>query len=137
RQSAQHHSVIAEERFHPSDGFRLCVIEFIRITIFHDSRNWKKRLELFRAAAWATAGATTTMRSRKSFVQIQMDYVDAHIARSCDTNKRVHVCAIHIDEPTCVMNDLTYLLDVSFEQTERVRICKHQSRDVTVCAKFA
>ena len=66
-----------------------------------------------------------------------MDHVDAHIAWSSNANERVHVRAIHVNEATCVMNDLTDLLDVSFEQAQRVRIGEHQSGDVALRTKFA
>ncbi len=77
------------------------------------------------------------MRRRKRLVQVQMDHVDAHVARPRDADQRIHVGAVHVDQPAGVVNDLADLLDVSFKQSERVRIGQHQARDVAVRTEFA
>ncbi len=60
------------------------------------------------------------MRSRKGFVQIEMYDIDAHIARARDSDERIHVCAIHVNQPTSVMHNTADLLDVSFKEPQRI-----------------
>src|SRR6185312_2243285 len=108
-----------------------------RIAGFHDSWNGKKRLELLSATARSAARATTTVGCRKSLVKVQVNHVNAHVAWTSYTNQRVHVGAVHVDQPTCIMNNRADFLDVLFKQTERVWIREHQSRDVTAATKLA
>ena len=63
------------------------------------------------------------MRRRESFVQIQMDYIDAHVTGSRDADQCIHVCAVHINQPTGIMNDAANPLNVLFKQSERVWVC--------------
>ena len=77
------------------------------------------------------------MRRRESLVQVQMNDVDAHVAGSGDAYQRVHVRAIHVYQPAGVMHDAANLLDVSFEQAERVGIGQHQARHIAVPAQLA
>ena len=63
-----------------------------------------------------------------------MDDVDAHVAGARDADEGIHVRAVHVNESTCLMNDFADLFDVAFEETERVWIRQHETRDFAVCA---
>ena len=65
-------------------------------------------------------------------MQVKVNYVDAHVTGSSDSDQRIHVGAVHVDEAAGVMDDLTNLLDVSFKQPERVGVRQHKPGDVTV-----
>src|SRR4051812_25818196 len=148
----QHHSIVAKKRFHSPDRLRIGGIESIdcdpfatapgtdliaAVAISNNSWHRKKSLELFRATAGTRAGTTATMRRRKSLMQIQVNYINAHISRPGDADQRVHVGAVHINQAAGLMNDATNFLDVTFEHAEGVRVRQHQSGNITVGAKFA
>ena len=65
-----------------------------------------------------------------------MDYVYAHVSRACNADQSIHIRAVHVNEPTRGVNDLTNLLYVSLEQPERVRVCKHEPRHLSVGAEL-
>ena len=58
------------------------------------------------------------MRCRECFVQIEVDDIDAHIARTSDADECVHVRTVHVDETAGGVNDLADLFDVLFEDTD-------------------
>ena len=62
------------------------------------------------------------MRSRKRLVQVEMDYVNAHISRTRNAHQCVHVCAIHVNQSTGVMDDTANFLDVFFKESQRVLV---------------
>src|SRR5262249_38990220 len=97
----------------------------------------QKRRKLFRAAAWSTAWTTTAVRRRESLVEVEMNHVDAHVARPGDPDEGVHVGTVHVNETARFVNDVADLFDVGFEQAERVGISQHQTGDVAMCAEFA
>src|SRR5207302_4769914 len=76
------------------------------------------------------------MWRRESLVQIQMNYIDAHVARSRHADQRIHVRAVHVNQAARVMNDSANLANVPFKQPERVRIREHQSGHVAMRAQF-
>ena len=51
-----------------------------------------------RAQTRSAAGTAAAMRSRECFMQIQMNHIDAHVARTCNADERVHIRAVHVDE---------------------------------------
>ena len=93
--------------------------------------------EFLCAAAWATAWTTAAVRSRKSLVQVEMDNVDAHVAGSRHAHQRVHVRAVHVNQPARLMHDPANLLNVSFEEPERVRVRQHQAGNVPAGTELA
>src|SRR2546422_9672737 len=124
-QRAQYHAVVSVEGLYPTDRFRIVEVELERVwnrraVTSDNSRHWNKRFELFRATARARARASATVRRGKSLVQVEMNHIDAHVARPRDAHQRVHVGAVHVHETSCVMNDATNLLDVFLKQAEGV-----------------
>ena len=66
-----------------------------------------------------------------------MNDVDAHVARTRDANKRVHVCAVHVNEAAGFVDDLADLFDVALEESECVWVRQHQPGNFAVRAEFA
>ena len=50
------------------------------------------------------------MWSRKRLVQIEMNDVDSHITGARHPYQRIHIGAVHVNEPACVMDNLANLL---------------------------
>src|SRR6185369_17300670 len=96
-----------------------------------------KRFQLVRATAGTGTRAAATMGRREGLMEIQMNYVDAHIAGASNADERIHIGAIHVNQTTGVMNDAANLLNVLLKQSECVWIGQHQSGDVAVGAQLA
>src|SRR6266487_952440 len=94
--------------------------------IFPDNpRHRQKRLKFFGTTTRTATWSTTTMRSRKRFMQIEVDNVDAHVARAGNPHQGVHVCSIHVHEPAGLVDDSANLLNVLLKKTKRVWVCQH------------
>ena len=77
------------------------------------------------------------MRCRKSFVQVQVNDINAHVAGARNPYERVHVRAVHVNQPACVVDDLTNLFDAALKQTDRIRVRQHQARHIARRAQLA
>ncbi len=65
-------------------------------------------------------------------MQIQVHHVDAEVARTRDSDQRVHVGAIHVNHRALGMQNLSDARDVFLEYAERVGIGDHQRCDISV-----
>src|SRR5687767_7296621 len=125
RERPQHHSVITKKRLHPPDRLRIVEIQFEVVSLFNNAWYGQERFKLGRTATWTTSRTATAVRCRERLMQIEVNYVNAHIAGSRDPHQGIHVGTVHIDEPTRLMNDLANLLNVFFEQTQCVWVSQH------------
>ena len=72
------------------------------------------------------------MRRREGLVQVDVQNVDAEISRPRDAHHRVEVRPIHVDQRAARVKDFSDLCDLTFEDTQRVRIGHHDGSDVVV-----
>ena len=72
------------------------------------------------------------MRLRERLVQVDVDDVEAHVARPGDPADGVQVRAVVVEERAGVVEDLRDLLDVLVEEAERGRVRQHQPRRALV-----
>ena len=70
------------------------------------------------------------MRGGEGLVQIEMHHVKSHIARTDNSKESIHIGAVIVKETTAIVNKLRYFANILLEQTERVRIGHHNSRNV-------
>ncbi len=77
------------------------------------------------------------MGSRKRLVQVQVDNIDAHVARPRHSHQCVHVRPVHVHQPTGIVHNLTNLTNILLKKSEGIRIGKHQSRYVSACTNLA
>ena len=75
----------------------------------------------------ATSGASATVWSGESLVQIQVHYVKAHIARSYHSEKRIHVGSVVVEQTSALMDKGSNLLYIPLEKSEGVGIGHHDS----------
>ena len=72
------------------------------------------------------------MRSRECLMQIQMEHVKSHIARTYDTHERIHIRAIILEQTAALMNEGCNLENLLLEESECVRIGHHDTSDSVV-----
>src|SRR6266566_5616945 len=123
-------SNVAMESSDLSDRIWNIIIVKILLSIKSNQRNRKVALELLRHAHGTCARATTSVRSRESLVKIQVDNVEAHVARSDLSEQRIEVGSVVIEQPTGLVYDLCNFENVLLEDSQRVRIRDHQSSRV-------
>src|ERR1700758_2928900 len=92
----------------------------------------QKGLENLLDGDWAGARASTTVRSRKRFVQIEMHHVHTEISWTDLADQRVHVGAVHVKKAALRVENRGDFVDVLFEDAEGVGIREHQSCDTFV-----
>ena len=68
----------------------------------------------------------------EGLVQVEVDDVEAHVARPREPHHRVEVGAVVVERRADPVHDLGDLVDVVVEQAERVRVGQHQAGDVGV-----
>src|SRR5712672_857483 len=130
-EGAHQHSEISGERFYATDGIRPHRLEAKPAAfLFHKDRNRAKRLQDFLHRHWARARTASPVGSRKCFVQIQMHYVYAKIARPRDAGESVHVRAVHIQQRALAVQDLRDFRDALLKNAQRRRIRDHQRSDI-------
>ncbi len=63
-------------------------------------------------------------------MQVEMDHVKAHIARTHHPHDRIQVCAVVVVQPAGVVDDPGDLKDILVKDADCVRIGEHQARGV-------
>ena len=63
-------------------------------------------------------------------MQVEMDHVKAHIARTHHPHDRIQVCAVVVVQPASVVDDPGDLKDILVKDADCVRIGEHQARGV-------
>ena len=76
------------------------------------------------------ARTATAVRNAERFVQIQVANIRADIAWARDANLRIHVGAVHIDEPAVGVNDVTQFANAIFEHAVRTWVRHHAGREI-------
>src|SRR5262249_56808562 len=77
-------------------------------------------------------GAAAAVGRRERLVQVELQDVDAHVARLGDTEERVHVRAVHVEETAPGMDRGRDGFDLLLEEAERVRVGDHERGYVVV-----
>ncbi len=130
--SAHQHAEVAVVRTHLADALRSLVIEEEAIAVALDGGRGKEVDEALADADRPGARATTAMRRREGLVQVEVDDVEAHVARARHPDQSVEVCAVVVDERTSFVREVRDLHDVLLENAERVRVGQHHGRDSVI-----
>ena len=72
------------------------------------------------------------MRLGEGFVKVEVDDVEAHVARAREAHHRVEVGAVVVERGADAAHDARDLGDVAVEQPERVGVGEHQARRALV-----
>ena len=88
--------------------------------------------QLLHHADGTRAGPSPAVRRRERLVRVDVHDVEAHVAGAASAEDRVEVRAVVVHEPADAVDDPRDLLDLLFEQTERVRVGQHESGHLVV-----
>ena len=100
------------------------------LTGAHGTRTGEQFDETRRHRDRAGSRSAAAVGGGEGLVQVEVDDVEAHVARADNAEDRVQVGAVVVEEPAGVVDHLGDLDDVFFEQAEGVRVREHDSRDV-------
>ena len=67
------------------------------------------------------------MRLRERLVQVEVQHVEAHVARTGYAADRVQIGAVVVEQRAGVVEDRSHLLDPLLEQAERRGVGQHQA----------
>src|SRR5687767_14635600 len=95
-----------------ADGVGIVIVQSIASLSFFDPRSRQKWLEIAGAQTRTAARAAAPVRCRECLMQVQMNHINAHVARASNPDESVHVGAVHINEAAGGVNGLAYLFDV-------------------------
>ena len=98
RARADEDAEVAVERPHLADRMRPVVLPRQCAVPLDDARARQERLEVVSHRDRPGAGAAAAVRRRERLVQVELQHVDAHVARLGHADQRVHVGAVHVDE---------------------------------------
>ena len=98
----------------------------------HHLRARQVGLDPVRYGDRARPRTAAAVRLREGLVQVDVDDVEAHVARPRDAHDRVQVGAVVVERRAGVVHDAGDLLDALVEEAERVRVGEHQAGDVLV-----
>ncbi len=120
-QRANEHSEVTVEGTHAPHGLRTVIVKTKGSIGFRgQDRRGQEWFECFLDRYRTRARATATVRSRESFVQVEMHDVDAEVTGAHLAHERIHVGAVHVKESALGVQDVGDLVDVLLEYAERV-----------------
>ena len=100
------------------------------IGLLLDLRIGQQVLQTLAYANRTTAWTATTVRSGEGLVQIDVHHVEAHIAGTANAEHRVEIGSIVVHKTTTIVNETSNHRDVSFEDTEGVRVGHHHASHI-------
>ena len=86
-----------------------------------------KFCELVVNAYRAASRAASAVRSGEGLVEIEVHYVEAHIARTHGAQQRVHIGSVIVEEASAAVYKFCNLRYFALEESERVRIGHHNA----------
>src|SRR5687768_6583959 len=107
---------------YPSNRMRPVVIQNVSTAFLRHNRHRQKRLQMRFNADTTTPGPTTTMRSAKSLMQIQMHTVESRVPRPRNPNNRIHIRTVAKNLRPSAVYQFANLYDLILEQPQRRRI---------------
>ena len=135
-QSTDDHAEIAIERADAADGAGAVVIKCPLLAHVLQAGQRKKRLQGLYHSDRAATGTAASMRSRERLVQVEVHDIHAESPGLGDTDQRVHVRAIHVEQRAFLVENLRDALDVRLEDTQRIGIRDHERGDILVYDAF-
>ena len=91
---------------------------------------WQEVCQARHDADRTHARTAAAVRNAERLVQIQVTNIGADVARARDANLRIHVGAVHIDEPAVGVNDVTQFANAIFKHAVRTWVRHHACRKI-------
>src|SRR6266849_5218019 len=132
RVRAHEHPEVSEEGSQHADRVGPVVIERQSALALDEPRHRQKRFEMLLHGNRARTRSAAAMRSGKRLVQVEVNNVGAHMARFRDTQKRVHIGAVEVEQRAMLVQHLGNRLDFRLEDSHRIGIRDHQGGDIAV-----
>ena len=135
-QGAAIHAHLAMKGAHAAKAGVIGMLDQIKAVLgFNHIRHRGMIFESVRKNRWARAWTAAAMRRAKCLMEINMHRIDTKIARAHTANKGVKIRPVTIKITACFMDKLGDFDDVIFEQSARIGIGQHDTRNVTIFAK--
>ena len=81
-------------------------------------------------ADWACARTATSVRGGECLVKVQVHDVEAHVAWTDNTQERVHIRSVIVEETAAFVHELGDFPDFTLEKSEGIRVGHHYAGDV-------
>ena len=114
----QKHSEITHEAGDASAWLSLGIYDMVEAKFITDHlRHWKMLGKVCRNADRTCTGAAASVRGREGLVEIEMEHIEAHVARTYHTDKRVHVGTVVVKQTAALMDKGSNLPDILLEKS--------------------
>ena len=127
--SAQQHAGIAHEGGKAADALWPVLFRQPAVAPFFTGHegNGEEGFEALADADRAGAGAAAAMGGGKGLVQVEMDHIEAHVARLDPAQDGVEIGAIVIQQPAGFVHDTLDVLNAFLEHAQGGRVGQHQA----------
>jgi hypothetical protein len=115
-----------------ADRLRPVVVEAVRLPVPHDRRDRQEGLEPLPDGDRPPTGPPAAVWLGERLVEVEVDDVEPHVARTRDPADGVQVRTVVVHERARAVEDRGDLLDVLVEEPERGRVREHEARRVLV-----
>ena len=93
-------------------------------------RDSQIRQHALRHAHRAASGTAASVRSAEGLVKVQVQDIEAHVARTYLAEQRVHIGAVVVEQAAAFVHQGSYLAYFLLEEAEGVRVGHHNAGDV-------
>jgi hypothetical protein len=69
-------------------------------------------------------------------MEIEVHDIDSQVARTANTQERIHIRAVAIDQPAAVVNDFNDFEHLLVKKPEGVGVGEHQTGDIFIAQGF-
>ncbi len=129
---AQRNEEIAVKALYLADRQRAVVA----LGLFAEHGCGEEGSQLLFAADGTAARTAAAVRRAEGLVQVEMNYVEAHVSGTHHSHNRVEVCAVVIAQTARLVHYFGDFQNIFVKQAQSVGVCKHKSRRVVADKRF-
>ena len=134
---AHHNGEVSVEGADPSDAFRSVVIQRVAVVRgADDAGNRQKRFQTCGDANRPGSWAASAMRSGEGLVQVEVHDIYAHIAGAGNSQQRVEVGAVAVDQTAALVHDFADIGNFAFKEPQRIGIGDHDGGGLLIHGGF-
>ena len=139
---AHNRAKMTMEGLHAADGLFGCLIPverrilFVSLFLYANQRGWQEIDQALTDTHRARTRAAAAVRNSKCFMQVEVHYIEAQIARAHDAQQSVQIGSVSIHQTAALVHQLDHINDVLIEQAKCVGICQHHANNRIVTGRF-
>ncbi|MPN60533.1 hypothetical protein SDC9_208261 [bioreactor metagenome] len=98
--------------FNLAYGVGFIIVQHIFAILFFNNWHRKEFNQILSYSDRSASRSASAMRSGESFMQVEMNYIKAHVTWSRHPNNSIGICTIVVKKTSCFMHKICYLFYV-------------------------